>query len=88
MVRAGKRSFHKWSHKRPAVSRSCGAGPWSSSGCDLFRAWQGDFTPEMLYCTDTNIDDQVEQLGVIAMLRLDVRNQIFGVPEGSRAQDR
>ena len=52
----------------------------------FFAPWQGDFTPEMLYCTDTNTDDQVEQLGVIAMLRLDVRNQIFGVPEGSHAQ--
>lgn len=52
----------------------------------FFVPWQGDFTPEMLYCTDTNTDDQVEQLGVIAMLRLDVRNQIFGVPESSPAQ--
>ncbi len=43
-------------------------------------AWQGDFTPKMLYCTDTNTDDQVEQLGVLNMLWLDVRNSIFGVP--------
>lgn len=45
--------------------------------------WQGDFTPGRLYRTDTNIDDQVEQLGVITMLRLDVKHSIFGTPAGS-----
>lgn len=50
--------------------------------------WQGDFTPERLYCTDTNTDDQVEQLGIITMLRLDVKHSIFGVPEsGAEAID-
>lgn len=45
--------------------------------------WKGDFTPEKLYQTDTNIDDQVEQLGVITMLRLDIKHCIFGVPENA-----
>ena len=45
--------------------------------------WKGDFTPEKLYQTDTNIDDQVEQLGVITMLRLDIKHRIFGVPENA-----
>ena len=45
--------------------------------------WKGDFTPEKLYQTDTNIDDQVEQLGVITMLRLDIKHRIFGVTENA-----
>ena len=41
--------------------------------------WSGDFVPSSLYKTDTNVDDQVEQLGVITMLRLDVKHTLFGV---------
>lgn len=43
--------------------------------------WKGDFTPKKLYKMDTNTDDQVEQLGIITMLRLDAKHAIFGVPE-------
>ena len=35
--------------------------------------WSGDVTPSYLYKVDTNIDDQVEQLGLWTMLRLDVK---------------
>ena len=38
--------------------------------------WSGDLTPAYLYQVDTNIDDQVEQLGLWTMLRLDVKHQI------------
>ena len=31
--------------------------------------WGGDLTPKQLYRVDTNIDDQVEQLGLLNMLR-------------------
>jgi len=41
--------------------------------------WEGDFTPKALYEMDTNIEDQVEQLGLINMLRLDVKHSLFGV---------
>lgn len=41
--------------------------------------WQGDFTPKMLYHMDTNVDDQVEQLGIFTMLRLDVKHTLFGI---------
>lgn len=44
--------------------------------------WEGDFTPEVLYYTDTNTDDQVEQLGLLTMLRLDGKHTLFGVPQG------
>ena len=40
--------------------------------------WEGDFTPEKLYAMDTNTDDQVEQLGLLTMLRLDCKHMIFG----------
>lgn len=36
--------------------------------------WTGDLTPAQLYRVDTNIDDQVEQLGLLNMLRLDVKH--------------
>ncbi len=37
--------------------------------------WQGDLTPSQLYQADTNLDDQVEQLGLLTMLRRDVVHQ-------------
>ena len=39
--------------------------------------WKGDLPPKQLYQTDTNIDDQVEQLGMWTMLRLDVKHMFF-----------
>ena len=39
--------------------------------------WSGDITPKQLYQVDTNIDDQVDQLGLWTMLRLDVKHQFF-----------
>ncbi len=41
--------------------------------------WRGDYTPGMLYRTDTNVDDQVQQLGVSTMLRLDLKHSLFGI---------
>ena len=57
-------------------------------GCVIFHVlalgvirlpWKGDLTPKTLYRMDTNIDDQVEQLGLFTMLRLDVKHMIFPV---------
>lgn len=39
--------------------------------------WKGDLTPNMLYHMNTNIDDQVDQLGLLNMLRLDIKHQII-----------
>ena len=47
--------------------------------------WGGDLTPAQLYRVDTNLDDQVEQLGLVTMLRLDVKHQI--VPAGTLLDD-
>lgn len=47
--------------------------------------WSGDLTPARLYKVDTNLDDQVEQLGLLNMLRLDLKYQI--VPAGSLLDD-
>ena len=41
--------------------------------------WKGDLAPAGLYRMDTNIDDQVEQLGLFTTLRLDVKHMIFPV---------
>ena len=38
--------------------------------------WKGDLTPKQLYHMDTNLDDQVEQLGLWTMLRLDLKHMI------------
>lgn len=55
-------------------------------GCAVFHIlgvgitrlpWKGDLTPAMLYGMDTNMDDQVEQLGLMTMLRLDAKHIIF-----------
>ena len=45
----------------------------------LYFPWSGDLTPKDLYYADTNVDDQVEQLGMLNMLRLDVKHTFFGV---------
>ena len=47
--------------------------------------WGGDLTPAQLYRVDTNLDDQVEQLGLVTMLRLDVKHQL--VPAGTLLDD-
>lgn len=44
--------------------------------------WKGDIVPGQLYATDTQVDDQVEQLGLFTMLRLDVKHSLFGVSGG------
>ncbi|MCI8422809.1 MAG: LTA synthase family protein [Lawsonibacter sp.] len=41
--------------------------------------WKGDLTPKQLYQMDTNLDDQVEQLGLWTMLRLDMKHMLFPV---------
>ncbi len=41
--------------------------------------WKGDLTPARLYNMDSNLDDQVEQLGLWTALRLDAKHMIFPV---------
>lgn len=40
---------------------------------------KSDLTPKMLYKSDTNFDDQVEQLGLMNMMRLDIKHMIWPV---------
>ena len=47
--------------------------------------WGGDLTPAQLYKVDTNLDDQVEQLGLLTMLRLDIKHMV--VPAGTLLDD-
>ncbi|NTV77599.1 MAG: sulfatase-like hydrolase/transferase [Clostridiales bacterium] len=51
----------------------------------VYGPWTGDFTPKILYDTDTYVEDQVEQLGVITMLRLDLKHSLFGIPDNKNA---
>lgn len=48
--------------------------------------WAGDLTPAELYRSDTHINDQVEQLGLWTMLRLDVQHMLFP-PAAERTAD-
>ena len=41
--------------------------------------FSGNLTPKELYNSDTNYNDQVEQLGLINMLRLDIKHMIWPV---------
>lgn len=43
----------------------------------LHLPWKGDLTPKQLYHMDSNVDDQVEQLGLWTMLRLDMKHMVF-----------
>jgi len=38
--------------------------------------WNGDLKPAQLYRSDTNLNDQVEQLGLLTMLRMDIVHQV------------
>jgi len=41
--------------------------------------WGGSVTPREVYATDTNVEDQVDQLGLLTMIRLDAKHLLFGV---------
>ena len=43
----------------------------------LSLPWQGDLRPAELYRSDENVEDQVEQLGLWPMLRLDAKHALF-----------
>ena len=49
--------------------------------------WKGDVTPGELYSQDTNVEDQVDQLGVMTMLRLDIKHSLFGVKKKADLED-
>lgn len=53
-----------------------------------FYPWEGDFTPKDLYGTDLYTDEQVEKLGLLNMLRLDVVHSIFGVSDSGAPEVR
>ena len=43
----------------------------------LYLPWRTDLKPAELYRSDVNVEDQVEQLGLWTMLRLDVKHAFF-----------
>lgn len=45
----------------------------------LFLPYKSYYLPHDLYDSDTNIEAQVNELGVVNMLRLDLKHMIFGV---------
>lgn len=45
--------------------------------------WKADMGPKYLYHTDTDLNDQVEALGLISMLRLDLKHSIVPVRRGA-----
>ena len=44
-------------------------------------------TPGELYSQGTNVEDQVDQLGVMTMLRLDIKHSLFGVKKKADLED-
>lgn len=64
--------------RRSALAFAAGAVALHLLGLAVVHApWPGDLTPAQLYASDTNLEDQVEQLGLITMLRLDVKHMFF-----------
>lgn len=47
--------------------------------CVFHLPYNGNITPHELYQSDTDIEEQVRQLGLLTMLRLDIKHRIFGV---------
>ncbi len=73
-----KRQISKMIRNTVILSIICVALHFATLGVMRWIPWNGDFTPEKLYKMDTNVDDQVEQLGLITMLRLDMQHFILG----------
>ncbi len=64
--------------RRSALLFAAGAVVFHLLGLVAVHApWPGDLTPAKLYASDTNLEDQVEQLGLVTMLRLDVKHMLF-----------
>lgn len=64
--------------RRCALFFAAGAVVFHLLGLAVVHApWPGDLTPAQLYASDTNLEDQVEQLGLVTMLRLDVKYMFF-----------
>ena len=69
--------------RRSAALFAAGAVAFHLLGLAVVHApWPGDLTPAKLYRSDTNFDDQVEQLGLVTMLRLDVKHTLFPAKAG------
>lgn len=69
--------------RRSAALFAAGAVVFHLLGLAVVHApWPGDLTPAKLYRSDTNFDDQVEQLGLVTMLRLDVKHMLFPAKAG------
>ena len=69
--------------RRSAALFAAGAVAFHLLGLAVVHApWPGDLTPAKLYRSDTNFDDQVEQLGLVTMLRLDVKHMLFPAKAG------
>lgn len=69
--------------RRSAALFAAGAVAFHLLGLAVVHApWPGDLTPAKLYRSDTNFDDQVEQLGLVTMLRLDVKHLFFPAKAG------
>ena len=69
--------------RRSAALFAAGAVAFHLLGLAVVHApWPGDLTPAKLYRSDTNFDDQVEQLGLVTMLRLDVKHILFPAKAG------
>lgn len=69
--------------RRGAAIFAAGAVAFHLLGLAVVHApWPGDLTPAKLYRSDTNFDDQVEQLGLVTMLRLDVKHMLFPAKAG------
>ncbi len=66
------------------VLAGCVAATWIFAVLFLnmpFGVGTGTYTPKQLYKMDTEVAEQVDKLGVITMLRLDVKHTLFGTPE-------
>ena len=73
--------------RRSALFFASGAVVFHLLGLAVVHApWTGDLTPAKLYAADTNLEDQVEQLGLVTMLRLDVKH-MFLPPKSSLDSD-
>ena len=80
-----------WAQERPsrrtALFFAAGAVVFHLLGLAVVHApWPGDLTPAKLYASDTNLEDQVEQLGLLTMLRLDIK-YMFLPPQSNLDSD-
>ena len=73
--------FDLVNNKIKIISISAGLISYILAMVLVYSSWNMQFQPKELYCSDMYIGNQIEDFGLLTMLRLDLQHTFFGVDE-------